>query len=50
MKEDECKKEEEQVRAVTGLDCVSLGFVSSFGFDFSSSRYILLDAHDIYNI
>lgn len=50
MKEDEYKKEEEQVRAVTGLDCVSLGFVSSFDFDFSSSRYILLDAHDIYNI
>ncbi len=42
MKEDECKKEEEQVRAVTGLDCVSLGFVSSSGFDFSSSAIFSL--------
>ncbi len=48
MKEEECKKEEEQVRALTGLKAATLGFVSSSGFGFSSSRYTLLDAKDIY--
>ncbi len=47
MTKEECEKEEAQVRDVA-LDCVEIAFVSSSGFDFSSGRYILLDAKDIY--
>ncbi len=50
MEEEECKKEEEQVKAVTGLDCVEFGFVSSSGFNFSSKRYTLIDGKDIYSL
>lgn len=48
MKNEECEKEEKQIKTIAGLECVSIGFVSSSGFDFSSGKYTLLDERDIY--
>ena len=48
IKKEECEEEESQVRAITGLECRTLGFVSSSGFDFTSDKYVLMTACDIY--
>lgn len=49
MKREECEKEEEQIRALTGIKCTELGFVSASGYDFKSDKYVLLTADDIYS-
>ena len=48
MKKEECEKEESLVRAISALECRSLGFVSSSGFDFSSDKYVLMTASELY--
>ena len=48
MSKSECEEEEKQVRALTGLSCKKIGFICSEGFDFTSEKYELLDANDMY--
>lgn len=47
MQEEECRREEEQVRKLTELDCRKMGFLCSSGFAFTGG-YTLLSARDLY--
>lgn len=49
MTYDECMKERRQLEDIKGIDVSSVGFVSSAGFDFQSSDFILISGEDLYS-
>lgn len=49
MSLEECQKEEEQIKSLTSIHCKKIGFVSSAGFDFTDSDYILITGQDLYS-
>jgi len=46
---EECKKEEEQIKAVSEIEPKRIGFVCNAGFSFKSDEYELLDAEILYS-
>ena len=45
----ECIQEEEQIRAIPGINCRNMGFICSAGFEFSSEKYKLITADEMYS-
>ena len=49
MEEDECIKEQQQISRLTDVVVGTIGFVTTGGFGFSSERYKLVDAGEMYS-
>lgn len=49
MKLKECEEEEKQIKSINGLNVSRVGFVCSAGFDFTSEKYKLVTADDVYS-
>lgn len=45
-----CRAEEEQVRAIPGMERAQVGFVCSAGFDFASDAYELISGGELYEV
>ncbi len=49
MSEDECEKEEQQLKNIEGIVFRQIGFVCSAGFSFTSGRYDLITGEDLFS-
>ena len=45
---NECIKEENQIKQMNEINWKNIGFICSSGFDFSSDKYILITGNDLY--
>lgn len=48
MTEQECRDEEEQLKAIPGISPAIIGFVCSSGFDFKPDRYRMITGEDLF--
>lgn len=46
----ECRREESQVRAISGMKIHAIGFICLEGFEFDDNSYVLLSGRDLYSI
>lgn len=49
MSQDECEKEEQQLKNIEGIVFRQIGFVCSAGFSFTSGRYDLITGEDLFS-